>query len=748
MANQYTSMNSSWASDTTDWNSARGNGSAMPPEGGVYLDEREEEKLLEEDYAEEQDDDEADYYSTLNVSPTATSAQIKAAYHALSKRFHPDKQSPEMRESATRQFNKIIQAYEVLINPRQRMIYDQFGAEGVKERTLQVGARTKTPAQFKLWLEEQMRQKKEEDLAELVVSTGKVAAAFDISGLWFTQLVVSTDPKTGRVTKTFQPYPIGRMSQYQVNHTFQIPLPELGELLEKPLPRKPSDLWTTSPEKKKPTSATSSEDPRPRPTLSLSAQIGGVPNKPNQNLPSTIVANTNLGVGLNHSFPSLPPDAPVSLASLMAGNAVSIEAGILPQPMVNTVLSRNFGQNTLTTRATFIALPRLDRAPITEVSLSRRLNLRNSVFIGINTGSVTWLTGLNEVFSLAKPGQVRNGFFSIGWIYHPVSAVFADAEESASGNGEKARTPKTSRSKRTETYQVSITGGLMARGIQAKFAWGRTFFLGSTLASPSKTLETKPGNVGIRLGVEGTLHITGAAQYTVKATRRVFNNTTLGISVSSGGATGGKGVTIGMTWSRLGQRINIPIIIAPVPDNKLFLYATGIPFVSYIAAEIFWLRPRDRKIRREEQERVRMIHKAKTARRKKLAEEAQNVMRVSVEARRNKERKEGGLVVVEATWGVEVQENRLLGNATGLLGGEKKKKDLVTDVTIPVQALVENGQLVIQSGIDKSRIIGFYDPAPGMEKVLKVKYLFQGREHEAVVRGKRGLTAPKRQDLI
>lgn len=651
-----------------------------------------------------------------------------------------------MRESATRQFNKIIQAYEVLINPKHRMIYDQFGAEGVKERTLQVGARTKTPAQFKIWLEEQMRQKKEEDLAELVVSTGKVAAAFDISGLWFTQLVVTADPETGRFTKKFESYPIGKMTQYQVNHTFQIPLPELGELLEAPLPRKPSDLWTSSPDEKKPTPAASPDHPRPRPTLSLSAQIGGVPNKPNQNLPSTIVANTNLGLSLSHSFPSLPPDAPISVASLMAGNAVSIEAGILPQPMVNTVLSRNFGQNTLTTRATFIALPRLDRAPITEVTLSRRLNLRNSVFIGINTGSVTWLTGLNEVFSMAKPGQVRNGFTSIGWIYHPVSAVFADAEES--GRDGKVKKPKTSRSKRTETYQVSITGGLMARGIQAKFAWGRTFFLGSTLASPSKTLETKPGNVGIRLGVEGTLHITGAAQYTVKATRRVFTNTTLGISVSSGGATGGKGVTVGITWARLGQRINIPVIIAPVPDNKLFIYATAIPFAAYIAAEIFWLRPRDSKIRRKEQERARMVYKAKTVRRKRLAEEAQDIMRVSVEARRDRERREGGLVVIEATWGVEREENGLLGTATGLLGGEKKKKELVTDVAIPVQALVENGQLVIQGGIDKSRIIGFYDPAPGMEKVLRVKYLFQGREHEAVVRGKRGLTAPKRQDLV
>jgi hypothetical protein len=80
MANQYSGMNNSWASGSTDWNSARGNGTARPPEGGVYLDEREEERLLDDDYVEEQDDDEEDYYSTLNVSPTVSNSGIGGAW--------------------------------------------------------------------------------------------------------------------------------------------------------------------------------------------------------------------------------------------------------------------------------------------------------------------------------------------------------------------------------------------------------------------------------------------------------------------------------------------------------------------------------------------------------------------------------------------------------------------------------------------------------------------------------------------
>jgi len=62
------------------------------------------------------------YYSTLQVNPTATPAEIKQAYRRLAKLFHPDSQT----ESADT--NKIIQinaAYEVLSDPQKRQSYDR-----------------------------------------------------------------------------------------------------------------------------------------------------------------------------------------------------------------------------------------------------------------------------------------------------------------------------------------------------------------------------------------------------------------------------------------------------------------------------------------------------------------------------------------------------------------------------------------------------------------------------------------------
>ncbi|MGZ3865292.1 MAG: J domain-containing protein [Bacteroidia bacterium] len=63
-----------------------------------------------------------DYYSILQVLPTATSAEIKAAYRRLAKIFHPDKNSGS--PAAEEKFKQIKDAYENLINPLRRKKYD------------------------------------------------------------------------------------------------------------------------------------------------------------------------------------------------------------------------------------------------------------------------------------------------------------------------------------------------------------------------------------------------------------------------------------------------------------------------------------------------------------------------------------------------------------------------------------------------------------------------------------------------
>jgi molecular chaperone DnaJ len=62
------------------------------------------------------------HYVTLDVSPTASQAEIKQAYRRLAKQFHPDSN----RETASHdQIAEVNAAYEVLGDPKQRQVYDQ-----------------------------------------------------------------------------------------------------------------------------------------------------------------------------------------------------------------------------------------------------------------------------------------------------------------------------------------------------------------------------------------------------------------------------------------------------------------------------------------------------------------------------------------------------------------------------------------------------------------------------------------------
>lgn len=72
----------------------------------------------------------SDYYATLGVAKSATQDEIKKAYRKLALKYHPDK-NPDDKE-AEKHFKKVSEAYEVLSDERKKQIYDQYGADAVK----------------------------------------------------------------------------------------------------------------------------------------------------------------------------------------------------------------------------------------------------------------------------------------------------------------------------------------------------------------------------------------------------------------------------------------------------------------------------------------------------------------------------------------------------------------------------------------------------------------------------------------
>lgn len=65
-----------------------------------------------------------DYYEVLGLKKGSTQDEIKAAYRNLARQFHPDvNKAPD----ATRKFNEVQQAYDVLSDDQKRKLYDQLG---------------------------------------------------------------------------------------------------------------------------------------------------------------------------------------------------------------------------------------------------------------------------------------------------------------------------------------------------------------------------------------------------------------------------------------------------------------------------------------------------------------------------------------------------------------------------------------------------------------------------------------------
>ena len=62
-----------------------------------------------------------DPYAVLGVSPSATDDEIKTAFRALAKKYHPDNyaSAPDVAELAAEKMTEINQAYDEIINARK-----------------------------------------------------------------------------------------------------------------------------------------------------------------------------------------------------------------------------------------------------------------------------------------------------------------------------------------------------------------------------------------------------------------------------------------------------------------------------------------------------------------------------------------------------------------------------------------------------------------------------------------------------
>lgn len=73
-----------------------------------------------------------DYYEVLGLTKSASPSEIKQAYRNLAKKHHPD-MNPDNKKESEEKFKEISEAYEVLMDPKKKQLYDQYGHAGVSQ---------------------------------------------------------------------------------------------------------------------------------------------------------------------------------------------------------------------------------------------------------------------------------------------------------------------------------------------------------------------------------------------------------------------------------------------------------------------------------------------------------------------------------------------------------------------------------------------------------------------------------------
>ncbi|KAF4343704.1 j domain protein [Fusarium beomiforme] len=179
-------------------------------------------------------------------------------------------------------------------------------------------------------------------------------------------------------------------------------------------------------------------------------------------------------------------------------------------------------------------------------------------------------------------------------------------------------------------------------------------------------------------------------------------------------------------WFRLGQRLSVPLLIAPrsLLGSSVLFWAGALPFAGLAAVQLGLGYRRHQRVSRSHRRIRSDVSSTGTpvaiARHRYEADNITTLLAQPIEGRQKRQMALGGLVILSAKYGIP--------DEYGILA----TSDQVADVTIAVAALINESSysdgpaLVIPRGVRKSRLPGFWDPAPGLDKVLRVEYLFRG----------------------
>ncbi|RJE18343.1 DnaJ domain protein [Aspergillus sclerotialis] len=703
--------------------------------------------------------DEADYYALLGVSKEAKDSEIRSAYRTLTLSFHPDKQPAHMREAGEHHFEKITDAYNTLIDPKKRVVYDLLGAEGVQQEwshggsmeNQKVGVKAMSPSEFRRWFLETMKSRERKAVNSMVRSKGFITLGIDASSM------ISVDEEEGDV---YVNVPTVKPSRYAVGYNFRTPLPLLEYLIGEAR-KDEEDAQAEDIEGDNQPSETSGIE------MVISTRVAGKLQKLQQkvidpssqteylvDLPRILAANdVSIGAAVSHVFGDAAGAKGIFKRrpfSILNDSAVTANVLLLPEPQLETSIgksiqlvpgTRPFNVNLTTTFSQSL----FEILPVVGLQITKNVSNTKLALCSWSSGTLEWplviqrlvepFFGLGLEEGAALPVQLSSlqfAFFS----FPKQQKVVGDGEGEEEGDDEvddevKESTQRARQQMKTEAdkavswnvqMQATPENGALA------FTYGRNIFSGKAADAVVRSEWSSEGyypmveseSRSLRLEVQTTVGLDFSLSWHLRGTRQVgeFTRMGLGVGIQS------QGLVMTVYWSRLGQRLQLPVSVCSleVVSAEAAAFVVAVPWLAYCALEFGIIRPRQRKERRKLMIRRHKQLKKQIPMKKAESLQAVELMTNQVRLRQAREDERGGLVITKAEY--------------GYIPSDKKKKNNVAepsviDVTIPVAALF--------------KIIGFYDPAPLLPKTLKIWYRYQGRDHFLQAGDNEGIKCPMRE---
>jgi len=214
-------------------------------------------------------------------------------------------------------------------------------------------------------------------------------------------------------------------------------------------------------------------------------------------------------------------------------------------------------------------------------------------------------------------------------------------------------------------------------------------------------------------------------------------------------------------FSRLGQRVSVPILLSHNLNPYVVLGSTVLPAAAYVALYRLYLLPRkrrriaeyvglsvclvrtilmNRRVKELREENAEFITQKRSE-----AEDAIRLMTRSAETKMSNERAKNGLIILQANYGLA---SAFTDRGIRIPDEDEHGGPMVIDVTIAIQSLVQDSRVTIPGGRSKFDLLGFYDPCIGESKKLRIRYLFREKLHEVTLGDKEALRIPMKGESI